>query len=149
MEPKKIGFEARLEFEEEVKSWAKLTKRELIKKLRSLDMRQRTQLGKMAKERLDKSISVGYRIYRDLGDIRAISFSFQRKGIFMEHGVGKSRPKGSTKAKRASKPWLNPVIDEAYKEFQSEVVDKYEDAIVKEIRTELPDEILFIVNKKK
>jgi hypothetical protein len=130
----------RLEFEKEVRTWAKLTKKQLATKLRGLDLR--------AKSRLRKKPQIGFRTSRQFGDLSAVSFSFPRRAIFLEHGVGKGRPKGSASASKNAKPWLAPVMDKAEKEFNTTVVDKYADDIVTELKVLIPGVIDFTTRKK-
>lgn len=114
---------ALLDINAAIKNWGGLTKNALAYRLSSLGLEERAsekkffsrvsfrknKAGKTVTVReqpLIPSLKVGYKQF--YGQIDRVTVSFARHGIFVEHGVGKGRPKGSAKAK--PRPWLAPVM---------------------------------------
>lgn len=138
------------EMDAEILAWAKLTRRKLLEKLISLGVedkiklaksrsriRRNTKSGKFEKQEfLTKSLTKSLR--RKGGDIEAVGFSFAQHGIFLERGVGRSRPIGSAGASAAAKPWLGPVIPPSIEELADLLEDKYADIAAAELRIVIP-----------
>lgn len=122
------------ELDKEVRSWRRVTRKQLITKVKSLDLRQKVRLA--SDPALVDSIKTSMR-KRD-GNIESVSFSFARKGIFLEHGVGRSRPRGSAAAKRFAKPWIKPTLDDAQQELNDIIAEKYADIVEGEIVIRVP-----------
>lgn len=108
---------------EAIKSWGGLTRNALAYRLSALNIEERAHEKKFFSRvsfRKDKqgktvvvreqplmpSLKVSYKQF--YGQIDRVTVSFARHGIFVEHGVGKGRPKGSAKAK--PRPWIAPVM---------------------------------------
>ena len=111
------------DFNTAVKSWGNLTKNALAYRLSALGIEDRAhekkafsrvsfrknKTGKTVTVReqpLIPSLKVGYKQF--YGQIDRVVVSFARHGIFVEHGVGKGRNKGSAKAR--PRPWLAPIM---------------------------------------
>lgn len=122
------------ELDQEVRDWRRVTRKQLIMKIKSLNLRQKVRIA--SDPALAKSIRAGMR-KRD-GNIESVSFSFARKGIFLEHGVGRGRPKGSAAAKEHAKPWIKPTLDDAQQELNQIIAEKYADIVEAEIRIRVP-----------
>lgn len=106
----------------------------LLMKLASLNLQQRIQIEKQV--RLRKSIKEF--VLRKGGDFQKIGFSFERKGIFLERGVGKRRPVGSAKAQAAARPWLEPVLDPFVDEIADIIANGYADIVQGRLRLLIP-----------
>ena len=127
----------------EVKAWGKVTRQKLIQRVLSLNLRERALLA--GNKRLRDSI--GYSLRRKDGDIEAIAFSFPRKGIFLERGVGRSRPAGSSEANAAARPWLEPTIPPALDELARILSEEYADVAAAELRIIIPGVINTTISK--
>jgi len=122
------------ELDQEVRDWRRVTRKQLIMKIKSLNLRQKVRVG--SDPALVKTIKTAMR-KRD-GNIESVSFSFARKGIFLEHGVGRSRPRGSASAKKHAKPWIKPTLDDAQDELNDIIAEKYADIVEAEIVIRVP-----------
>lgn len=118
----------------EVNAWRKLTVRQLVRRLGNLGLKERARL---ADEKTLKK-SVGSSIRRKDLEIERVAFSFARHGIFLEHGVGKGRPVGSTQANRARKPWLSIILPGAVDNLAKILAEEYADIAVEELRFLIP-----------
>lgn len=86
--------------------------------------------------------SIGSSIRKRGGDIDGVAFSFARHGIFLEHGVGKHRPKGSAFAAKVrakiGAPWLAPTLDSAVEELADLLAEEYADIVAAEVVIKIP-----------
>ncbi|MEO0338794.1 MAG: hypothetical protein AAF242_06240, partial [Bacteroidota bacterium] len=118
----------------ELRSWANATKKQLLFKLHSLNLRDRMRIDDA--EELKKSLRSGVRFSR--GSVNTVYFSFARHGIFLEHGVGKQRPVGSLEAKRNAKKWLSEVLPDQFNRLEDIIEERYADIIEDEVRLLIP-----------
>ena len=116
------------QLENEVKNFGQLTKKELLTKLASLGLHQRAKLYRSVRSKLKIK----------QGDLEGVSWSFLQHGIFYEHGVGKHRPKGSTAASRAARPWLKPVLNDAVEQLADLLAEEYADIAAAEVVIRIP-----------
>lgn len=122
------------QFRKDVRQWSRITKKELLFKLESLDLRGRKKIGDTRP--LKKSLRNSVRTRG--GEVERVSFSFVRHGIFLEHGVGRGRPVRSAKAKASAKKWLSEVIPEQFDELADIIEESYGDLIEEEIKLMIP-----------
>ena len=80
--------------------------------------------------------SIGSAIKKDAGQVNRINFKFAKQGIWLEHGVGKGRGRGSSGAR--PKPWIAPILDGALEELAAILSEKYADIAAGEIRFLIP-----------
>lgn len=133
----------------ETLAWAKLTRRKLLDRLlqlgvedkiklsRTVSRFRRTKSGKTAKDPfLTKSVSKYLR--KRNGEIESVGFSFVRHGIFLEHGVGKGRPVGSSRANKHAKKWLSYVLPEAVEGLADMLEGEYADIAAAELKFIIP-----------
>jgi hypothetical protein len=122
------------ELRKEVKQWSRATKKQLLFRLNSLNLRERKKIGDVKPLRKSLADTV---TFRDRA-VEKVAFSFVRHGIFLEHGVGKGRPVGSPQAKANAKKWLSEVIPEQFDELADIIQDQYGDIIEEELRLLIP-----------
>jgi len=104
------------QMEKEIKAWSRATRKELLTRLAQLKLKDRVKLAKsFSKVKINKDgayqeeflyKSIRTRLRKPGGDLEGIAFSFARHGIFLEHGVGKGRKRGSAFANKHKQPWL-------------------------------------------
>mgnify|MGYP003565155031 FL=1 len=94
---------------------------------------------------LEKSIRYGLR--KSGGVIDQVYFSFERHGIFFEHGVGKGRGEGTAEAEANQHPWLSVVIPMAIERLADLIADEYADVATAQIRINIPGIIDTEINK--
>lgn len=121
--------------EKELRAWGQVTRRSLIQRVLSLNLRERGTLAEGEKRLKD---SIGYSLRRKDGDVEAIAFSFPRKGIFLERGVGRSRPANSAAANAAARPWIEPTLPPAIEELAKILSEEYADIAAAELRIIVP-----------
>lgn len=131
----------RLERQEQLikttRTWARQTRKELLFELASQGLAEsHREIGEDSTPPLSKSIRYG--IKRSYGELDSVSFRFVRHGIFVEHGVGKGRPKGSSKALASAQPWLQPVLEPEVSNLADILSEEYADLVVDEIRFLIP-----------
>jgi hypothetical protein len=131
-------IEKRDELDQELREWRKMTRKQLIFKIKSLNLRQKLRVN--SDTALVQSIKGSIR-KRD-GDIESVSFSFARKGIFLEHGVGLGRPVGSASAKKNAKPWLKPILEKEQEALNNILAEKYADIVEAEVVIRIPGIVL-------
>lgn len=122
------------ERDEAMIEWSKVTKQKMLRKLLSLGLRERIRLSK-EKPLLD---SIYNRIKKRDGELESIAFSFARSGIWVEHGVGKGRPKGSSHASLVAKPWIAPTLSPAIEGLADILSEKWADIAAEELRLLIP-----------
>lgn len=131
-EPTRLGD--RLEaMDREVKMWAALTRKALLFRLASMGLQERASLEGPG---LYKSLKSNLR--KKDGDIEKVSFAFARHGIFIEQGVGKGRPRGSSSANQAKQPWLVPELPDAVEKLADLLQEEYADIAAAEVRILIP-----------
>lgn len=118
----------------EVRSFARTTRKQLLFRLASLNLEQRARLADEV--RLIKSIRSGVRS-RGL-EVEAVRFSFARKGIFLERGVGRGRPAGSSAAERTKREWIRPTLEPALAELAELLAGEYADIAAAELSINIP-----------
>ena len=121
-------------FDKELMAQVRLGRKELLFKLASLGLKQQASL--LGEVSLRKSIRATKK--RKHGEIERVGFSFERKGIFLEHGVGKNRKKGSAAAAKAAKPWLGPVLPGIVERLADFIEEGYADIIAAELAINIP-----------
>lgn len=127
-------------FDKDARNWIRKTEQELKRQLLRLSLGQRIDLNRKLKSRATGELVEGIkgRIKRRYGEVEYLGFSFERYGIFYEHGVGKNRPIGSAAARKAARPWLKPVLDPAIEELADILEERYADIIAGELRVLIP-----------
>lgn len=119
--------------EKKLRGFGRMTRTELIYAAQNLGLKERVSM-------LSKSI--GSNVRKRSGDIDGVSFSFARHGIFLEHGVGKNRPKGSAAASRTrskiGSPWLAPTLDDAVEKLADLLAEEYADIVAAEVVIRIP-----------
>lgn len=121
--------------------WLKKTNSQLLFKLGTLNLYQKSKLMSSLRRRKPKDIltkNLGYKLNKVRGEVSRLSFSFVRHGIFLERGVGKNRPVNSSAAKSSAKPWLEPVLKPAIEDLADSLAEFYSDEIADEIRFLVP-----------
>lgn len=122
-----------------LKAFSQQTKEKLLRRLAALGVQKRAKLARKIKEDdnpLVRSVKAGLR--KKGGEPEKVFFSFSRTGIWIEHGVGKNRKKGSPAAKAAARKWISHVLPEAVEDLADLVEQEYADAVVGELRFILP-----------
>jgi hypothetical protein len=138
-----VPIRERLEaMDKEIRSWARLTRKDLLFRLASLNLEERLRLE--GEKPLKKSVRSIVR--KKQGDIDSVAFGFIRHGIFLEHGVGRGRPVNSPQAIAAAKPWLDVVLPKATQELANIIEEKYADLIESELRLLVPGVIDVTLN---
>lgn len=122
--------------------WAKRGKDQLFRTLVRMGVRDRLKLAKTVTRLKVRRKQIGgdrlvadpfltaslrYNIRRRNQEIESVGFTFERKGIFLQHGVGRGRPAGSTAAARSRKPWLTEVLPTAVEELADILEDQHAD----------------------
>jgi hypothetical protein len=130
-------------FNNEVKRWAAATKQQLLFAVASLNLAERAQLDGEIK--LIKSI--GAKAYKRGGLVERIAIQFERKGIFVERGVGRGRPVGSAKANALQRPWLGPTLESAVPALADSIIEEYADLIAASLRVSIPGIVNIEVKK--
>lgn len=142
------------ELDKEVRKFAVVTRRNLQKQVRTqmamtaarLSLRGRAAVAQYQRNQarsrqgdrktLEKSIRYGLR--KSGGVIDQVYFSFERHGIFFEHGVGKGRGTGTAEAEANAHPWLSVVVPMAIERLADLIADEYADVATAQIRINIP-----------
>lgn len=101
--------------EEALKVWKKETRQRFLRSLARAGIRNKMNVARQEGQKpLYSSIVAGTR--KRQGEIASAFVSFAKSGIYVEHGSGRGRKKGSAAATKARKPWilqaLNPTVDQ-------------------------------------
>ena len=118
----------------ELNAWAQFTRKQLLYRLASLNLRERIRME--TEQPLRKSIKA-YLVTHQ-GAVEAVAFSFARHGIFLERGVGLGRPAGSRAAEQAAKPWIKPVMEPAMANLADNIARHYADVVAVNLRFLIP-----------
>lgn len=127
---------------ESAKQWAKLNAQKMQLRIGSLILRDKIAIYKSLinaiknQEYKPLAPSIGSAIKKEYGQVNRINFRFAKQGIWLEHGVGKNRRRGSANAK--PKPWLFPILDPAIEELASIIAEEYADIAAGEIKFLIP-----------
>lgn len=124
-------------FNKNLEQWAKYQGQILRRTVATLTLKDRRSIQKRAAagdKGLEDSIKGSTR--KSYGLVYRINLSFAKQGIYLEHGVGKGRPVGSSKAK--PKPWLAPVLDPALDKLADLIANNYADIVQGEIKFLIP-----------
>lgn len=139
--------------EKSLRGFGRTTRSELIMAASRLQLKDRAALvsriryversGQIKVQREKPLVeSIGSSIRKRGGDIDGVAFSFARHGIFLEHGVGKHRPKGSPAAARLrakiGAPWLAPTLDGAVEKLADLLAEEYADIVAAEVVIKIP-----------
>lgn len=125
------------EEEKAVREWARVTSREAKRYILALGVHDTIKIAQGIRSgELHKSI--GYALKKDSGVTIGVSIKFARHGIFVERGVGKNRPKNSTAANKAKKPWLSVTIPARIGILADMVAENTADAAVVALRFQIP-----------
>ena len=112
----------------EARIWGRATANDLRFLVASLTLSERAELERNIRSRVKA---------KDV-DLESIAFTFPQHGIFLEHGVGRGRPAGSTSARRSAKKWLKPTLDVALEELADLLEKEYADVAAGELRLLVP-----------
>jgi hypothetical protein len=141
------------ELEGDIASFAKTVALSMKRKLLTLGLRERLALAqKLSRLRKVRSqegktslvqekelvANISARLNRKGGELLGPAWSFERHGIFLEHGVGRGRPAGSAGARAASRPWLEPTLDLATEILADILESKYADIVAGQLRILIP-----------
>lgn len=141
------------ELGKKARRWGTLTRKQMLRRLAELGLHDRVQVSKEVtrlrivrsssgkaslkkEEFLMRSVRSGIRYQH--GALDKVWFSFERHGIFLEHGVGKGRPVRSTQALAAAKPWLSVILPHRIEELAEILSDEYADIAAEELRILIP-----------
>ena len=141
------------QMDQAINVWRKVGYKKLLQSLLSLGVEDKIKLTKQVQRikfkksaggntRVEKdqflSKSLGSHIRKKQGDIEAVAYSFARTGIFIQHGVGKGRPKGSAKARSAAKPWITNVLPAHIEDLAELLTNEYADIAAAELHFNIP-----------
>lgn len=124
------------------KEWAKLNATKMRQLVGSLTLRDKIAVYKAVrnaiknKEYKPLSTSIGGGIRKEAGAVNRINFKFSKHGIYLEHGVGKGRRRGSATAN--PKPWIAPILDGALDELAGILSGEFADIAAGEIKFFIP-----------
>ena len=132
-----------------IAEWGRVTRDQLLLRLSALGVHDRVRLGQISKKQAGEHLhsSVRYNVRREGGEITSVGISFARQGIFIEHGVGKHRPRNSAQANAAKKPWLSVVIPRRVEALADVLAEYVADLGAQELRLVVPGIIDTTVNK--
>lgn len=127
----------------EVRSWGQESKQALLFAVSSLNLKERIALDGEVK----LINSIGFKIKRSRGRVEAVTFQFERKGVFLERGVGLGRPVGSAKAEAVKRPWLEPTLTPRVEKLADILMEKYADIIADTLKISIPGILQMKVTK--
>lgn len=131
--PSRVGDRLE-ELDKEIKGFASITRKKLLQKLLSLGVNDKVRLARS--KHLTKNIRS--KLKKKDGEIERVAFTFLRHGIFLEHGVGRGRPVGSTAANQSAKKWLSAVLPGAINDLADLLEEEYADVVVAELNFNIP-----------
>lgn len=123
--------------EKAVREWGKMTTQQLKRYLLAAGVHDQVKVGQGSRSG-QLYDSVGYALRKRDGEVEAISLKFQYYGIFLEHGVGKNRRKGTPASKSAAKPWLSITIPGRIEILATMLAEATGDGIARELRFTVP-----------
>ncbi len=118
----------------EVRAWSVITKKQLLFRIAQLGLQDRVRL----RNEIALRKSVKNRIRTKGGELDYIAFSFARHGIFLEHGVGKDRKVGSSRANQSKKQWIEPTLPAAIEDLADLLEKEYADIAAGELIINIP-----------
>lgn len=146
--PSRLGDKLEM-MDKEIRAWSKVTRQELIKRILSLNLQEksRMQFAGAATTKADRRErdeagplhkSIRDYLKKQQGEIEKVAFSFARKGIWLEHGVGRGRPVRSPQALAAARPWLGDTLERATEDLADLLEENYADIAASELRILVP-----------
>ena len=127
---------------ESAKEWAKLNAGKMRRLVGNLVLRDKIAVYKAVRNAIKNNeykpltSSIGAGIRKESGQVSRINFKFAKQGIYLEHGVGKGRRRGSSGAR--PKPWIAPILDNALDELAEILSGEYADIAAGEIKFFIP-----------
>jgi len=122
------------QFNADLRAWAISTRHQLVAKLTSYPLKSQIAVLerlRQAEGRVPLKKSVAYRLLKNVDEVNAVRFTFQRHGIFFERGhAGKNRVD--------PRPWLSAVLPSEIDELAGIVARGYADKLAGEISTLIP-----------
>lgn len=112
----------------ETRAWGRVTAKSLRMRIASLTLSERMQLEQ----------SIKSRVRAPKLEIERVSFSFSRHGIFLEHGVGRGRPVGSSQANANKKVWIKPELEAGLEQLAELLSQEYADVAAGELKLTVP-----------
>ena len=129
----KPGLGERLEdVLKETRKWGRLTANSLRFRVASLTLSERVAIETALQE------SIRSKVKAPKLEVEQVAFVFPRHGIFIEHGVGRGRPVGSSKANKHKKPWLKPILDDTIIDLVDILSEQYANVAAAELRILIP-----------
>lgn len=110
----------------DLRKWGNRTRTALRQSLQRLSIGDQVRLGRGGGY-LKKSVKS--RPIVRAGIAERVQISFERQGLFVEHGVGRGRKKGSSEAKRHAKPWIDSTLPPHLEDLQQLVTEHYADIV--------------------
>lgn len=131
-----LSAEKRPQFNQDIRTWAKLTKDKLAFKLASLDLESQIEVLQRARgKRKPLSDSLKSKIKEDFGQAEIVRFSFWAHGWYFDRGVGAGTPiarAGSTA--RVPKPWIDFILEEEVEKLGDMIMESYGDDVIDQLK---------------
>lgn len=131
---------------EAAREWGKQTAKALRAQIGALGLGDKVQLARQVSriqfrnKKIEKAppleLSIGSRVKAQYGLPYRVDFPFVRHGIFLEHGVGNHRRKGS--GKERPRPWLKPVLEPSIERLAEALAEAGADAVLAQIKFVIP-----------